>query len=175
MKPLMMPVACALAMMLFSAADASSDFSLKSDAFADGSTIPNEYSYNAMGCTGKNESPELHWSGVPKKAKTLALTVFDPDANNGKGWWHWVVYNIDPGTKDLEAGKRPPSTEGKTDFGGSGYGGPCPPPGDTPHHYVFTLYAVDATFDAGLDGPQLLAELKDHVIGKTALVGRFGR
>jgi hypothetical protein len=175
MKLLMMPVVCALAITFCFAADASTSFALKSNAFADGATIPNDDSYDRMGCTGKNESPELHWSGVPAKTKTLALTVFDPDANNGKGWWHWVVYNIDPSEKGLDEGERPPGTEGKTDFGSPGYGGPCPPSGDTPHHYVFTLYALNVSLRGKLDGPELLDALKDHVIGKAVLVGRFGR
>ena len=150
-------------------------FVLASTAFANGATMPHEYSYDAYGCTGKNVSPELYWSGAPRGTKTFALTVFDPDANKGKGWWHWVVYGIDPKTNALAKGVASPGVQGKTSFGTTGYGGPCPPPGDEPHHYVFTLYALDTTLGGSLDGPQLVAAVKGHVLGKAQLVGRFGR
>jgi Raf kinase inhibitor-like YbhB/YbcL family protein len=172
--------AALLALLVCSAAPsgAKSTFSLGSDAFVDGGTIPHRHSYNGYGCTGKNISPELHWSDAPEGTKSFALTVFDPDANKGKGWWHWVVYGIDPGTHSLAAGEPPAGVEGKTDFGTSGWGGPCPPPGDPPHHYVFTLYALNEDLQSASDtlsGPQLLDAIKDHTIGKATLVGRFGR
>jgi Raf kinase inhibitor-like YbhB/YbcL family protein len=175
MRLLSLSCALVLAAIWLSTAQASPTFVLGSKAFADGGTIPHEYSYDHYGCSGKNVSPELHWSGAPKGAKSLALTVFDPDAGKGKGWWHWVAYGMDPGTTSLAAGEPIPGLEGKTSFGSAGYGGPCPPPGDTPHHYVFTLYALDQTVGGSLDGPQLLAAIKGHVLGKAQLVGRFGR
>lgn len=171
-------LACAL-LILFaigaSTAQAVSTFVLGSKTFTDGGTIPHENSYDHYGCSGKNLSPELHWSGAPKGTTSLALTVFDPDANKGKGWWHWVVYGIDPATTSFAEGGPVTGLEGKTSFGSEGYGGPCPPPGDTPHHYVFTLYALDQTVGSKMDGPQLLAAIKGHVLGKAQLIGRFGR
>lgn len=158
-----------------SACVAKSSLQLASTTFADGATIPHANSYNASGCTGDNAAPELHWSGAPAGTKSFALTMFDPDARAGAGWWHWVVYGIDSRTHELPAGKPVPGTLGVTSFGAPGYGGPCPPPGDTPHHYVFTLYALDELLVGKFDGPDLLTAIKGHVLAKAQLIGRFGR
>jgi Raf kinase inhibitor-like YbhB/YbcL family protein len=107
--------------------------------------------FNGMGCTGQNISPALAWHGAPASAKSFAITIYDPDAPTGSGWWHWVVYNIPATTTQLAqgaggAGAKLPAgaKQGSTDFGKPGYGGPCPPKGDAPHHYIFTVYALDA-------------------------------
>lgn len=176
MKILAAFIAGALATALLSGACvAKSTFVLQSDSFKDGGTIPHEHAYNDYGCTGKNTSPELRWAGAPAETKSFALTIFDPDAGNGKGWWHWAVYGIDPATRELAAGEPYPGLESKNDFNTPGYGGPCPPPGDEPHHYIFTLYALDTPIGGKLSGPELLDAIKGHVLAKAVLVGRFGR
>jgi Raf kinase inhibitor-like YbhB/YbcL family protein len=161
-------------------------FELSSTAFKDGGAIPHQYSYAGYGCTGRNISPELRWSGAPAGTKTFALTVFDPDARNGVGWWHWIVYNIPADTAHLATGAGAPSgdlmpsqaTQGRNDFQTVGYGGPCPPSGDSAHHYHFTLYALDAEL-TGLSplssGPTLVAALHGHIVGKAELTGVFAR
>lgn len=104
--------------------------------------------YDSFGCTGKNVSPALAWKNAPSGTQSFALTMFDPDAPTGSGWWHWVVLNIPANTSSIPTGaSRTPkmpagALEMRTDFGTTGYGGPCPPPGDKPHRYVFTLYAL---------------------------------
>jgi Raf kinase inhibitor-like YbhB/YbcL family protein len=104
--------------------------------------------FNGMGCTGQNVSPALNWTGAPAGTKSFAVTAYDPDAPTGSGWWHWVMYNIPADATGLAAGagngRNAPrgSQEGNTDFGTKGYGGPCPPQGDKPHHYHFTVYAL---------------------------------
>jgi len=148
-------------------------FTLASDDFKNGATLPTADAFDKGGCPGKNISPELHWTGAPASTKSFALTVFDPDAHNG--WWHWVVYGIDPKTANVAQAGPFPGLEGKTSFGTTGYGGPCPPVGDIPHHYIFTLYALDAAVGGSLDGPQLLKAIDGHVVGQATLVGRFGR
>ena len=176
MKLLQTIVACTAILGFWTAtACAKSSFELRSSAFANGAAIPREYSNDGYGCTGKNISPPLQWSGEPKGTVAFALTVFDPDANGGKGWWHWVVYGIDRKTHTFAAAEPQPGHLGKNDFGKPGYGGPCPPPGDTPHHYVFTLYAVDDTPEGYLDGPGLVDAIRGHVLEKATLVGRFSR
>jgi Raf kinase inhibitor-like YbhB/YbcL family protein len=107
-----------------------------------------DHVFNGMGCTGQNVSPALNWTGAPAGTKSFAVTAYDPDAPTGSGWWHWVMYNIPADATGLAAGagngRNAPrgSQQGNTDFGTKGYGGPCPPQGDKPHNYHFTVYAL---------------------------------
>jgi Raf kinase inhibitor-like YbhB/YbcL family protein len=104
--------------------------------------------YNSFGCSGQNVSPALNWTNPPAGTKSFAVTAYDPDAPTGSGWWHWVMYNIPATATGLPAGagnnRNAPrgSQEGTTDFGTKGYGGPCPPAGDKPHHYHFKVFAL---------------------------------
>ena len=104
--------------------------------------------FNGMGCTGQNISPALEWANAPAGTKSFAVTMYDPDAPTGSGWWHWVMYNIPATTTGLAAGagngKNAPrgSVEGMTDFGSKGFGGACPPAGAKPHHYHITVFAL---------------------------------
>ena len=129
-----------------------SDMTLTSANFSDGDYLGNDHilaeSYG-FGCAGGNLSPQLSWSGAPEGTKSFALTCFDPDAPTGSGFWHWVVVNIPPDVTALEAGAGSAggtlpagALQVRTDFGVPGYGGPCPPEGDHPHRYIFTLFAV---------------------------------
>jgi hypothetical protein len=102
-----------------------------------------EQVFNSFGCTGKNISPLLAWTGAPEGTKGFALLVHDPDApTGGAGWWHWLVVNIPANATALakDAGKGDSSNlpagaaQINTDFGAPGWGGPCPPVGDKPHH-----------------------------------------
>ncbi len=166
---------------------AVADFTLHSSAFKPGATIPHAFSFNGFGCTGSNISPELMWSGAPDGTRSFALTVFDPDARSGQGWWHWVVFDLPSSTLRLAqnagtgTGALMPkgATQGRNDFQTVGYGGPCPPSGDEPHHYVFTLYALDVDHLEAVSpltsGPTLLNVMRQHILAKTELVGRFGR
>jgi len=104
--------------------------------------------FNGMGCNGQNISPAILWANPPEGTKSFAVTMYDPDAPTGSGWWHWVMYNIPASTTGLAAGtgtgRNAPrgSVQGPTDFGTRGYGGPCPPVGDKPHHYHITVFAL---------------------------------
>src|SRR5438046_2963383 len=114
---------------------------LSSDAFRQGSTIPEQYT-----CKGKNISPALEWAGIPEGTKSFALIAEDPDAPIGT-YTHWVAYNIPADRQNLPAGLPPASRaegimQGKNDFGVVGYGGPCPPMGDKDHRYIFRLFAL---------------------------------
>ena len=118
---------------------------------SDGSIAKNEQVANIFGCKGDNISPSLTWSGAPSDTKSFAITLFDPDAPTGSGFWHWVAFNIPASTTAIpkNAGnvKKKLMPKGtvqiRNDYGFDGYGGPCPPPGDKPHHYTLTVYAVD--------------------------------
>ena len=124
-------------------------FRLQSPAIGADSTLSNDQVYSGFGCSGKNISPALSWKGAPHATKSFALTVYDPDAPTGSGWWHWVLYNIPADVSELPTGagsaggKLPEgAAQGHTDFGTSGFGGACPPAGDKPHRYIFTVYAL---------------------------------
>lgn len=121
-------------------------------------------------------SPPLVWSGVPDGAITLLLTCDDPDAPRGV-FHHWAAYNIDASVTCLAVGEKA-GEEAVNDFGRPGYGGPCPPPGDLPHRYVFRLIALDVRLEPGRDlqhCPQIAALARGHELARAELIGRFGR
>jgi Raf kinase inhibitor-like YbhB/YbcL family protein len=164
----------------------ASEFALSSPQIKDNQQIGTEQVYNGFGCTGSNVSPALNWTHLPAGTKSLALTVFDPDAPTGSGWWHWVIFNIDPEVSGLPANagnvkaKLAPagSVQSRTDFGMNGYGGPCPPAGDKPHRYIFTLFALnvkqlplDETTPAAMVG----FFLNQHRIQKTQMTVLYAR
>lgn len=121
---------------------ACAKFTVKSSSFKGVKMIPEEHAFNGFGCKGENVSPALEWSGAPKETRSFAVTVFDPDAPTGSGWWHWTIVNIPPTVTKIEEGTVPEgATEGRTDYGKPGWGGPCPPKGET-HNYVFTVHAL---------------------------------
>jgi Raf kinase inhibitor-like YbhB/YbcL family protein len=156
----------------------ASRFTLSSTDAHPGQLMAKAQMFNGMGCTGQNISPALTWHGAPAAAKSFAITIYDPDAPTGSGWWHWVVYNIPATTTQLAqdaggAGAKLPAgaRQGNTDFGKPGYGGPCPPKGDAPHHYIFTVYALDV---ASIDVPETATaayvgfNLHGHTIAKAS-------
>jgi Raf kinase inhibitor-like YbhB/YbcL family protein len=161
-------------------------FELKSPDLAEGNSIANQFVFKGFGCEGGNLSPALSWSGPPEGTKSYALLMHDPDApTGGAGFWHWFVYDIPATTTSLpqgvgKDGKGLPegSVQVATDFGEPGYCGPCPPKGDTPHHYHFTVYAlkteklvVPAKATASLAGFLVTA----NALGKATLTGVYGR
>src|SRR5262245_58210188 len=84
-------------------------FTLTSSDIPAGGKIPMAQVFNGMGCTGTNRSPALSWKGAPANTKSFALTMYDPDAPTGSGWWHWVVYNIPATTTSLATGAGDPT------------------------------------------------------------------
>jgi Raf kinase inhibitor-like YbhB/YbcL family protein len=161
-------------------------FKLVSPTIKPGAMLTDAQVFNGFGCEGKNISPALKWSGAPKGTKSFALTVYDPDAPTGSGWWHWVVINLPASTTELPEGaggadgKGLPAgaMQGRTDFGAPGFGGACPPKGDKPHRYIFTVHALktekievpsDAT--AALVGFMINA----NRIGSASFTARYGR
>ncbi|MGL6344124.1 MAG: YbhB/YbcL family Raf kinase inhibitor-like protein [Waterburya sp.] len=163
----------------------ASSFSVESKQFENGGTLPQSTIYQGFGCTGDNMSPQLSWQNAPKNTKSYVVTLFDPDAPTGVGWWHWTVFNIpaDVNVLAVNAGSSnnnlpPGSVQGYTDFGSNRYGGACPPIGDQPHDYIFTIYALDVKnlpADKTTTGAKLAFLIKDHILAKAAITAKFGR
>jgi Raf kinase inhibitor-like YbhB/YbcL family protein len=154
-----------------------------STTFQSGATIPTTAEF--AGCGGRNQSPQLSWSNFPPGTKSFVITLFDPDAPTGTGYWHWVVFNVPASVTSLPAGAgssespAPRAKSGYTDFGFSHYGGPCPPNGDPAHRYIFTVYALDVPAIEGV-GPKSTAatvmfSLRGHLLAQGSLEGRFAR
>jgi Raf kinase inhibitor-like YbhB/YbcL family protein len=146
------------------------DFTLSSPAFADGTAIPVRHT-----CDGDDVSPRLTWSGTPERTRSFALVLDDPDAPRGT-FTHWVVYDLPADLTELGEGSTQ-GTQGRNSFGRTGYGGPCPPPGDQPHRYRFTLYALDVPTLAVANGTreELERKVDTHVLATARLIGRYQR
>lgn len=149
-----------------------------------GGTLAAAQVYNSFGCTGSNFSPHLAWTGAPPGTSSFVITMYDPDAPTGSGFWHWVVANVPASTTMIASNaSRTPrmpvgSIETRTDFGSVGYGGPCPPAGDQPHRYIFTIHALKTTkLDVGADTSGALVGFltNQNRIASASFTARFGR
>ncbi len=143
---------------------------ITSPAFKNGELIPSKFT-----CDGADISPALAIGNVPPEAKSLALIMDDPDAPGGM-WVHWVVWNIDPATREIPEDSVPAGARlGRNDFRQTPYGGPCPPSGT--HRYFFKLYALDTRLElaAGTDKAGLEKAMKGHVLAQAELMGKFKR
>jgi len=135
------------------------------------------------GCGGKNQAPQLAWSGHPAGTKSFAVTCFDPDAPTGSGYWHWLAFDIPASVTALAAGVGNDDSpaggkSGYSDFGMNSYGGPCPPKGDGPHHYTFTVYALDVPSIQGANekttGATLMFMMRGHTLASGSITATFG-
>jgi Raf kinase inhibitor-like YbhB/YbcL family protein len=177
-----------LASALISAASLvhAAGFQLSSADIKAGSTIDKKFEFNGFGCSGENKSPALQWSGAPAGTKSFAVTVFDPDAPTGSGWWHWSVINLPADVSSLAAdaglvgGANLPkgASHVRIDYGVAAWGGTCPPQGDRPHRYIFTVHAlktdkleIPADATAALAGYMINA----NALGKASFTAKYGR
>ena len=140
-------------------------FSISSSDFNEGEEIPKKFGYKF-----ENKIPNIYYANSPENTETLALIMDDPDAMAavGKVWVHWLEYGSVE--QDLPHSKR---SQGITDFGEIGYGGPAPPNGR--HTYIFKSYALDVELDLkqGYSKQDLEDAMKGHIIAKTKLTGTF--
>jgi Raf kinase inhibitor-like YbhB/YbcL family protein len=149
---------------------------LTSPAFTGGGEIPVKYS-----CNGQSISPPLDWGDGPPGTVSFALILEDPDAPV-KNFTHWVIFNLPPDTQGLpeaiptDATLASGALQGKNGGGSTRYIGPCPPKG-SPHHYRFTLYALDKSLDlvAGASKDQVLQAMQGHILAQSQLVGLYQR
>lgn len=154
---------------------ALSTMTVTSEAFDALGKIPRRH-------TGEDEdvSPALSWSGAPDGTKSFAVICHDPDAPlvqpGSYGFVHWVLYDLAGSTTSLDEGTNE-GTNGATDFGRNGYGGPMPPEGHGPHHYYFWVLALDTEpgLEPGLTLWQFLERVEPHVIGMNRIVGVYER
>jgi len=151
------------------------EIKLTSPAFEDGGLIPAKYT-----CDGADISPPLQWDAVPEGTRSIALICDDPDAPIGT-FVHWVLFNLPAQTRELPENIPPDSTltngasQGTSDFGRIGYGGPCPPSGT--HRYFFKIFALDTQIDlaAGARKPDLLKAIQGHILAQGQLIGKYKR
>ncbi len=148
--------------------------------------LSNQQIFNGFGCSGENISPQLNWKNAPAGTKSFAVTVYDPDAPTGSGWWHWVIYDI-PATVhslaknagNITAAIAPKgSIQSMTSYGKPGFGGACPPPGDSPHQYIFTVYALKTEtlgLPAAATSELVGFYLGQNVLAKASIVAYYSR
>ena len=161
---------------------------MTSSDIKEGGNIAIEQVFKGFGCAGSNVSPALSWSGAPAGTKSFAVSMYDPDAPTGSGFWHWVVFNIPAGTTsipknagDVKAKLMPEGAiQSRNDISTDGWIGPCPPADGTSHRYIFTVFAVDEeklqyAKDHNVSAALVGFELHFHTLAKASLVGMYGR
>jgi Raf kinase inhibitor-like YbhB/YbcL family protein len=162
-------------LVLIASPSVAADFQLSSPVIKEKGTIAESQVFSGMGCHGGNISPELHWQNAPKETKSFAVTVYD-----------WVIFNIPATVHTLPSNAGKPgggaaleeSMQSTTDFGQHGYGGPCPPPGDKPHRYIFTVYALKTDqlpLKKDASGAMVGFYLKQNALAKATLTATYGR
>ncbi|WP_277656246.1 YbhB/YbcL family Raf kinase inhibitor-like protein [Seleniivibrio woodruffii] len=162
---------------LISASAYAGDFTVSVPSAKSG-MFTNAQVLNGFGCSGGNVSPEIIWQNPPEGTKSFALTIYDPDAPTGSGWWHWVITDIPADVRRIESGSVPKgAVESATDFGKPGYGGPCPPEG-TNHRYIVTVTALK-TGKLGISpfagGAMAGFMINMNAIAKASAIIRYGR
>ena len=176
----------ALAMLSAVPLASAAGFTLTSPDIKPNAMIDKKFEFNGFGCSGENKSPALKWSGAPKDTKSFAVTVYDPDAPTGSGWWHWSVINIPANVTELKAdagnvsGANLPTgaKQVRIDYGVAAWGGVCPPQGDKPHRYIFTVHALKTDkLDIPADATAALAGfmINGNSIAKASFTAKYGR
>jgi len=185
MKKIATPAVAILAVLSFEASSAQT-FHVSSSDIPKNNQLTEKQVFQGFGCSGSNISPQLAWQNPPAGTKSFAITVYDPDAPSGSGWWHWTVVNIPAAVKFLPTGagdaakKSLPkgAIQGRNDFGYSGFGGACPPLGDKPHRYQITVWALSTDklpVDSNASGALVGYMLNSNVIAKAELTAMYGR
>ena len=178
---LSLAAACAVAL-----SPAAHAFDVTSADMRDHGTLSGRQVLNGFGCTGSDTSPQLAWSDPPPGTQSFAVTLYDPDAPTGSGWWHWVVYDIPADVRSLRAGAGDAESgglpigarHGRNDFGTDKFGGACPPAGDKPHRYIVTVTALKVAhlpLPAGPSGAMVGFMVGANRLGSATLTATYGR
>lgn len=176
----------AFALLCLTSTANAGDFTLTGPTLQPNGTLPSQHVFNGFGCSGGNLSPQLSWTKEPAATKSFALTMYDPDAPTGSGWWHWLVFNIPKDVHSLPENSGNPekslmpqqAIQARTDFGTPGYGGACPPVGNPNHRYQFVVWALDIDqlpLTADTSGAMLGFYLHQHSLDKAELTVTYGR
>ena len=175
-----------VALLIVAAGARAESLTLTSPDLAPGARVADAQVGDRFGCAGGDHSPALAWSGAPAGAKSFAVSLFDPDAPTGHGFWHWTIFDIPAIAASLPAGAGDPTADaaprgalqGENEAGSVGYFGPCPPAGDKPHHYRFELDALDVAklgLDAGAPATIVIERARRHTLAKATLTGVWSR
>ncbi|MEM6480649.1 MAG: YbhB/YbcL family Raf kinase inhibitor-like protein [Pseudomonadota bacterium] len=156
----------------------ASEFQLTSDTIAEGQQLDSAQVFQGFGCEGGNTAPDLAWTGAPEGTESFAVTVYDPDAPTGSGWWHWFAFNIPADVTALASGAAVPkgTVELTNDYGAPGFGGACPPPGEV-HRYQFTVHALGTTLEIDNTVSNALAGfmVKANSLASTTITAVYNR
>lgn len=174
------------ALLACSATASAAQMAVSSPDVKPGARIADQQVGNGFGCSGGNVSPALSWSGAPKGTRSFAVSVYDPDAPTGNGFWHWMMFDIPASVTSLPKNAGDPTAtlapagaiQGDNDAGAQGYFGPCPPAGDKPHHYRFQIFALDVDridADASASPAAIDAILRAHTLAQATLTGLWSR
>lgn len=138
-----------IVLMALMATMSSTAMEVSSPDLQEGHFLSKSFEFNGFGCNGANKSPALNWNDLPAGTKSIAITLYDPDAPTGSGWWHWLVADIPSSEKGImqgagsSGGKLPQGSRSFiNDFGSRDFGGACPPIGHGMHRYQFTVWAL---------------------------------
>lgn len=157
---------------------AASAFTLSSPDIVEGGPLAAAQVYEGFGCHGGNKAPALSWSDVPANTKSFAVTVYDPDAPTGSGWWHWLVYDIPASASRLDGAALPSGAkQGRNDYGSAAFGGACPPPGK-PHRYIITIHALKLEhLDVGAEASAAMIGyvINANSLGHASITAIYGR
>lgn len=177
---------CFTALAAVSMSASATEFRLYSPDVENDGEIDSSFEYDGFGCSGDNQSPELRWENAPDGTRSFAISVHDPDAPTGSGWWHWRVINIPSDVNHLAANAG--ATDGsnmhegavqiRNDYGDKGWGGLCPPAHGQPHRYTFTVHALDVeTLEVPEDASPAMVGfmIHQHRIDDTGFMATYAR
>src|SRR5215469_2330754 len=158
--------------------EGASHFEVTSPDLQNNRPFPQSEVANIFGCNGGNQAPRLRWSGAPAGARSFVVTMFDPDAPTGSGFWHWLTWDIPAGVTSLDGALPPGAVSGTNDAGLTGFLGPCPPPGDRTHHYRLSVFALDVSslgLPATTRGAVVAFSMRLHILAFARLTPTFSQ